>query len=57
MNPINPLRHALGARAVRSLTPAVLAGVVIAGTAACGGSDTHSTGTARSTRTVSPNRP
>lgn len=57
MNPISPLRHALGARAVRSLTPAVLAGVVIAGTAACGGSDTHSTGTARSTRTVSPNRP
>lgn len=54
MNPISPLRHALGGRAVRTLTPAVLAGVIIAGTAACGGSGTTSPGTARSTRTVSP---
>ncbi|MEU9314713.1 hypothetical protein [Streptomyces sp. NPDC048295] len=54
MNPISHLRHALGGRAVRSLTPAVLAASVIFGTAACGGSGSNSPGTARSTRTVSP---
>ncbi|WP_406501904.1 hypothetical protein OHA04_37250 [Streptomyces sp. NBC_01590] len=54
MNPNSPSRNTLGGRAVRNLTPAVLAAVIIAGTAACGGSDTNSTGTARSTRTVSP---
>ncbi|MCX4734091.1 hypothetical protein [Streptomyces sp. NBC_01363] len=54
MNPTSPLRHALGGRAARILTPAVLAAVVITGTAACGGSNTTSPGTARSTRTVSP---
>ncbi|WP_405690560.1 hypothetical protein [Streptomyces sp. NBC_00057] len=54
MNPTSPLRHTLGGRAARNLTPAVLAVLIIAGTAACGGSDTSSQGTARSTRTVSP---
>lgn len=54
MNPTSPLRYALGGRAARNLAPAVLAGVIIAGTAACGDSDTSSQGTARSIRTVSP---
>ncbi|MFJ8849107.1 hypothetical protein [Streptomyces sp. NPDC102437] len=54
MNPISPSRKALGGRAARNLAPAVLAAAIITGTAACGGSDTNSTGTARSTRTVSP---
>ncbi|SCF78456.1 hypothetical protein [Streptomyces sp. Ncost-T10-10d] len=54
MNPTSPLRHALGGRAARNLTPAVLAVSIIAGTAACGGTGTSSQGTARSTRTVSP---
>ncbi|MER5360548.1 hypothetical protein [Streptomyces sp. NPDC002785] len=54
MNPTSPMRHALGGRAAHNLTPAVLAAVIIAGTAACGGSGTSSHGTARSTRTVSP---
>ncbi|MER6103367.1 hypothetical protein ABT115_13835 [Streptomyces sp. NPDC001832] len=54
MNPTSPLRHVFGGRAARNLTPAVLAAVITAGTAACGGSESSSQGTARSTRTVSP---
>ncbi|MFF2409903.1 hypothetical protein [Streptomyces sp. NPDC058092] len=54
MNPTSPLRHAFGGRAVRIPALAVLAALIVAGTAACGGSGTTSPGTARSTRTVSP---
>ncbi|WNI26470.1 hypothetical protein [Streptomyces sp. ITFR-16] len=53
MNQPSPVRRALGDRAARSLTPAVLAAVIVAGAAACDSSDTSSPGTARSTRTVS----
>lgn len=53
MNQPSSMRRALGGRAARSLTPAVLAAVIVAGTAACGSSGTSSPGTARSTRTVS----
>ncbi|MER5274934.1 hypothetical protein ABT025_04140 [Streptomyces sp. NPDC002809] len=53
MNQTSPVRRALGGRAVRSLTPAVLAAVIVAGTAACDSSDTSSQGAARSTRTLS----
>ncbi|MFG2561893.1 hypothetical protein [Streptomyces sp. NPDC048496] len=53
MNQSRPLRRTLGGRTVRRLTPALLAAVVAAGTAACGGSGT-TPGTVRSTRTVSP---
>lgn len=53
MNQTSPVRRALGGRAARSLTPAVLAALIVAGTAACGSSDTSSQGTAQSTRTVS----
>lgn len=53
MNRTSPVRRALGGRAARSLTPAVLAAVLVAGAAACGSSDTSSPGTARSTRTLS----
>ncbi|MFF1921813.1 hypothetical protein ACFVW8_14715 [Streptomyces sp. NPDC058221] len=53
MNQTSTVRRALGGRAARSLTPAVLAAVIVAGTAACDSSDTSSQGTARSTRTVS----
>ncbi|WP_405401652.1 hypothetical protein [Streptomyces sp. NBC_01104] len=53
MNQTSPVRRALRGRAARSLTPAVLAAVIVAGTAACDSSDTSSQGTARSTRTVS----
>ncbi|WNI33772.1 hypothetical protein [Streptomyces sp. ITFR-6] len=52
MNQTSPVRRAIGRRAARSLTPAVLAAVVVA-SAACDSSDTSSRGTARSTRTVS----
>ncbi|MEU9205405.1 hypothetical protein [Streptomyces sp. NPDC048332] len=54
MNPTSPARRAPGRRAVRSLTPAVLAAVLVAGTAACGSDDSSTQGTARSTQTVSP---
>ncbi|MFD0019692.1 hypothetical protein [Streptomyces sp. NPDC058382] len=53
MNQTSAVRRALGGRAVRSLAPAFLAVVIVAGAAACGSSDTSSHGTARSTRTVS----
>ncbi|MCX5315183.1 hypothetical protein [Streptomyces sp. NBC_00154] len=53
MNQPSPLRRALGGRTARSLTPAVLAAVLAAGAAACDSGGT-SPGTARSTRTVSP---
>ncbi|WP_327248222.1 hypothetical protein [Streptomyces sp. NBC_01320] len=53
MNQSRPLRRTLGGRTARRLTPALLATVIVAGTAACGGSTT-APGTARSTRTVSP---
>ncbi|ROQ63557.1 hypothetical protein EDD93_6302 [Streptomyces sp. 840.1] len=53
MNQPSPVRRAFGRRAARSLTPAVLAAVIVAGSAACDSSDTSSQGTARSTRTVS----
>ncbi|MFF2960043.1 hypothetical protein ACFVT1_14340 [Streptomyces sp. NPDC057963] len=54
MKPTSPSRHAFGGRAARNPALAVLAAVIVAGTAACGGSGTTSPGTARSTRTVSP---
>ncbi|MFD4760965.1 hypothetical protein ACFWOJ_19360 [Streptomyces sp. NPDC058439] len=54
MNPTSPLRHAFGGRPVRIPALTVLAAVIVAGTAACGGSGTTSPGTARGTRTVSP---
>ncbi|MFD7721088.1 hypothetical protein [Streptomyces sp. NPDC059814] len=53
MNQTSPVRRAIGGRASRSLTLAVLAAVTVAGTAACDSSDTSSQGTASSTRTVS----
>lgn len=40
-------------RVARGLCPLALAAVIVAGAVACGGSDTSSRGTARSTRTVS----
>ncbi|MFF8917616.1 hypothetical protein ACF08M_30990 [Streptomyces sp. NPDC015032] len=54
MNPTSSSRHAIGGRAARHPALAVLAALTVAGTAACGGSHTTSPGTARSTRTVSP---
>ncbi|MGW3659684.1 hypothetical protein ACWD6R_30295 [Streptomyces sp. NPDC005151] len=54
MNQSRPLRRTLGGRTARRLTPALLAALIVAGTAACGGSGTTAPGTARSTRTVSP---
>ncbi|MEU1494787.1 hypothetical protein ABZ456_31645 [Streptomyces sp. NPDC005776] len=53
MNQTSPVRRALGRRAARSLTPAVLAAALVAGTAACDSDDSSTQGTARSTRTVS----
>lgn len=53
MNQTSPVRRAIGGRAARSLPPAVLAAVIVAGTVACDSSDTSSQGTASSTRTVS----
>ncbi|MFJ4900992.1 hypothetical protein [Streptomyces sp. NPDC088727] len=53
MNQTSPVRRAIGRRAARSLTPAVLAAVIVASAAACDSSDTSSQGTAKSTRTVS----
>lgn len=54
MNQPRPLRRTPGGRTARRLTPALLAAVIVAGTAACGGSGGTSPGTSRSTRTVSP---
>ncbi|MET7647004.1 hypothetical protein ABZS83_25930 [Streptomyces sp. NPDC005426] len=53
MNQTPPVRRALGGRAARRLTPAVLAAMIIAGTAACGSDYSPSPGTAKSTRTLS----
>lgn len=53
MNQTSPVRRALGRRAARSLTPAVLAAVIVTGAAACDSDDGSTQGTARSTRTVS----
>lgn len=53
MNQTSPARRTLGRRTVRGLTPAVLAAVIVAGTAACDSDDSSTQGTARSTRTVS----
>lgn len=54
MNQTSPARRAPGRRAARSLTPALLAALIVAGTAACDSDDSASQGTARSIRTVSP---
>ncbi|WP_326665762.1 hypothetical protein [Streptomyces sp. NBC_00385] len=54
MNQTSPARRASGRRAARSLTPALLAALIVAGTAACGSDDSSSQGTARSIQTVSP---
>lgn len=53
MNQISPAPRALGCRAARGLTLAVLAAVIVAGATACDSSDTSSQGTAKSVRTVS----
>lgn len=53
MNRTGPAHSPFRGRAIRSLTPAALVAVLVAGAAACGDSDTSSAGTARSTRTIS----
>ncbi|MFI6894050.1 hypothetical protein ACIBM4_08070 [Streptomyces sp. NPDC050256] len=54
MNQTSPARRAPGRRAARSLTPALLAALIVAGTAACDSDDSSTQGTARSIQTVSP---
>jgi len=53
VNKTSPARRALGSRAVRSVAPAALAVVIVAGAAACDSESSPTQGTARSTRTVS----
>ncbi|RAJ56782.1 hypothetical protein K388_04459 [Streptomyces sp. KhCrAH-43] len=53
MNRTCPARRPLRGRVSRGLAPTALVAVLVAGAAACGGSDTPSAGTARSARTVS----
>ncbi|MCX4680883.1 hypothetical protein OG413_37370 [Streptomyces sp. NBC_01433] len=54
MNPNSPPRLPRGNRAARALVPALLAAVILAGTAACGSSGTSGEGTSRSVRTLTP---